>query len=226
MAFSLFVHSLVPSALTQEPQVPGGKTTPDKSMTGGSQQSAKDALASKTPEKFRKVITNGDIQSSPFTTFGGLFYTSAGSINDCDAFCFDQVRILAFQPSSEKNPHWRQEVLEQIEFVRSDSLWQSYLHQLYDAHNRICRATFDKQDEMHGSGNMRNMGPQEIAITEKYEKKIKDEQDNLAELLARQAEMQKRFADKPYANSFATLRGNRMLTGYCSKARMIYPQYY
>jgi hypothetical protein len=73
---------------------------------------------------------------------------------------------------------------------------------------------------------MRNMGPQEIAITEKYEKKIKGEQDNLAELLARQAEMQKRFADKPYANSFATLQGNRKLTGYCSKARMIYPQYY
>lgn len=107
----------------------------------------------KTPAvKAKKVITNDDIRSSPFTGFGALFYTNSGSINDCDANCFDQVRLFA-QVNADKNSDWRRDVLKELELVRSD--------------------------------------------------------------VGRQLTLQKKFADKPYANSFATVQGTRMQGGFC-----------
>ncbi len=60
-----------------------------------------------------KVITNDDISGSSFASFGGLFYFNTGAINDCDANCFDQVRLFANRFDVEKNPNWRREVLQQ-----------------------------------------------------------------------------------------------------------------
>jgi len=180
------------------------------------QQDDKKELAVKP----KRVITNDDIKSSPFTGFGGLFYTNAGSINDCDANCFDQLRIFT-QTNAEKNPDWRREVLE---VVRSDSEWQAYLNQLYEAHRKVCQLTFDKADELRKSGNARNLGPQEIAITEKYDLQTKTAQAELAAVVAQQSTMQKKFSDKLYANVFATMQGTRMRSGFCSPARVIYPR--
>jgi hypothetical protein len=179
------------------------------------------AEAVKPPAKPKRVITNDDIKSSPYSGFGGLFYTNSGSINDCDANCFDQVRAFA-QVDAEHNPNWRRDVLHQLELVRSDSEWQTYLHDLYDAHRKVCQVTFDKMDEMRTSGNTRNLGPQEIAITEKYDVQMKTAQGDLSAAVARQFMLQKKFADKPYANSFATIQGTRMQGGFCSQARVIY----
>jgi hypothetical protein len=211
------------SAQEQQPDdknTKAGKPSED----GATQASSGPASPAKSVDKPKKIITNDDIKSSPFVSFGGLFYMNSGSINDCDANCFDQVRLFSFQPGSEKNPTWRHDVLEQLEMVRSDSEWQGYLRQLYDAHNRICHLTFDKQDEMRRSGNTRNMGPQEIAITEKYDEKMKAAQDDLSALAEQQSAIQKRFADKQYANSFATVQSTRMRSGFCSQARVIYLQ--
>jgi hypothetical protein len=178
----------------------------------------------KTPAvKPKKVITNDDIRSSPFAGFGGLFYTNSGSINDCDANCFDQVRLFA-QVNAEKNSDWRRGVLKELELVRSDGEWQAYLHELYDAHQKVCQLTFDKGDELKRSGNTRNLGPREIAITEKYDVKMKAAQAELSAVVGRQTTLQKKFADKRYANSFATAQGTRMQAGFCSQARVIYSQ--
>jgi hypothetical protein len=97
--------------------------------------------------------------SSPTTTsslrrtssFGGLFYMSTGSINDCDAACFDQLRATAMV-TSETNPNWRREVLRQLDVARSEGEWQAYRHDVYRAHNKVCQFTFDKQDELRRSG--------------------------------------------------------------------------
>jgi hypothetical protein len=101
---------------------------------------------------------------------------------------------------------------------------QAYLHQLYDAHNTVCHLAFDKQDEMRRFGNSRNMGPQEIDITEKYDGKMKTAQEQLAALAAQQPAQQKKFTERPYASSFATVQGSRMQGGFCSQWRVIYPQ--
>jgi hypothetical protein len=102
-------------------------------------------------------ITNDHMKSSPFAGFGGLFYTNSGSINDCDANCFDQVRLFA-QVNADQNSDWRRDVLKQLELVRSDGEWQAYLHELYDVHNKVRQLTFDKADELRRSENTRNLG--------------------------------------------------------------------
>ena len=170
------------------------------------------------------VITNDDIKPSPYSSFGGLFYMSTGSINDCDAGCFDQVRAMAMV-NSETNPNWRRDVLRQLDLVRSDGEWQAYLHDVYRAHNKVCQSTFDKQDELRKSGgSFRNLGPQQIAITEKYDEQAKAAQDEVSAQVARQQQIQRKFADKPYANAFATIQGTRMMGGFCSQAKVIYPE--
>jgi len=199
----------------QEQRPPGEKSAVD---------SAAQASAAKAASKPRHVITNDDIKPSNDSGFGGVFYTSAGSINDCDAGCFDQVRGMAMV-RNETNPNWREDVLRQLEMVRSDGEWQAYLHDMYITHNKVCQLGFDKQDELRRSGaSFRNLGPQQIAITEKYDERTKAAQDELAGQVARQQGVQRKFADRPYANAFASIQGTRMMGGFCSQARVIYPE--
>jgi len=218
----LLPASLLATAV-QEQQADDKKPSPEKPATDSASQEPTVAAPAKPASKPKKVITNDDIKSSPFSSFGGLFYTNSGSINDCDANCFDQVHVMA-HVGLEKNPNWRSDVLEQIDQVRSDGEWQAYLHELYNAHNKVCQLTFDKEDELRRSGNRRNLGPQEIAISEKYDEKMKAAQADLSEAVARQSASQKKFSGRPYANSFASLQGTRMQAGFCSQARVIYLQ--
>jgi hypothetical protein len=168
------------------------------------------------------VITNSDIQSSPFAGFGGLFHTNSGSVNGCDAMCFDQSRLLGRQTNEQETTR-RRRVLEQLDLVRSDREWQAYLHQLYDAHDKICHLTFDKNDELRGAGSHRNMGSQEIAIAEKYDDRMQAAKDTLAGVETRQAAVRQRFLGKPYALAFTDLQAMRMRSGFCSQARLNYP---
>jgi hypothetical protein len=128
------------------------------------------------------------------------------------------------QMGLDKNPDWRRDVLKQLDRVRSDGEWQAYLHELYDAHNKVCQLSFDKADELRRAGNTRNVGPQEIAITEKYDERMKAAQTVLSDAVARQSAMQRKFAEKPFAKSFATIEGTRIQGGFCCKSRVIYLQ--
>jgi hypothetical protein len=179
------------------------------------------STTAKPATKPKRIITNDDIKSSPDSGFGGVFYVSAGAINNCDSMCFDQLRWTAW-PGGKESPDWRRDVLQQLDFVRSDSEWQGYLHELYRAHDAICQLTFDKQDELRRSGGTRNLGPHEIAIADKYDDKISAAQATLTSAVARESELRKRFADKPVANSFAMTQGLRMKGGFCSQSKVIF----
>jgi hypothetical protein len=219
-----FLPAFPMSLAAQEQQQQDQRPTADKTTADGAAQASTTAATGKPASKPRHVITNDDIKSSPYSSFGGLFYMSTGSINDCDAGCFDQVRAMAMV-NSETNPNWRREVLRQLDLVRSDGEWQAYLHNVYRAHNKVCQFTFDKQDELRRSGaSFRNLGPQQIAITEKYDQQTKAAQDELSAQVARQQHIQKKFAEKPYPNAFATIQGTRMMGGFCSQAKVIYPE--
>ena len=208
----------------QEQQQQDQKSSTDKATADGAAQVSTTSATGKPASRPKHVITNDDIKPSPYASFGGLFYMSTGSINDCDAGCFDQVRMMA-TASLEATPNWRREVLRQIELVRSDGEWQAYLHDLYGAHNKLCQLTFDKQDELRRSGgSFRNLGPQQIAITDKYDEATKAAQDDLSAQVERQPQIQRKFADRPYANAFAAIQGTRMTSGFCSQARVIYPE--
>jgi hypothetical protein len=219
-----FLPAFSVSLPAQEQQQQDQKPPVDKTTADGAAQASTTAATGKPASKPRHVITNDDIKPSPYGSFGGLFYMSAGSINDCDAGCFDQVRAMTMV-NPETNPNWRREVLRQLDLVRSDAEWQAYLHDLFRAHNKLCQLTFDKQDELRRSGgSFRNLGPQQIAITEKYDEQTKAAQDDLSAQVARQPQIQKKFAEKPYANAFATIQGTRMAGGFCSQAKVIYPE--
>lgn len=218
--FSAFPVSLAAQEQQQQDQRPPA----DKTTAEGAAQASTTAATGKPASKPRHVITNDDIKPSSDSGFGGLFYTSAGSINDCDANCFDQVHAMAMVKSG-TNPNWREEVLRQLDLVRSDGEWQAYLHDMYRAHNKVCQLGFDKQDELRRSGaSFRNLGPQQIAITENYDGLTKAAQDELSAQVARQQQIQRKFAQQPYANAFATIQGTRMTGGFCSQARVIYPE--
>lgn len=51
---------------------------------------------------------------------------------------------------------------------------------------------------------------------------MKTAQAELSAEVARQFMLQKKFTDKPYANTFAGIQGTRMQGGFCSQARVIY----
>jgi hypothetical protein len=219
-----FLPACPMSLAAQEQQQQDQKPSADKTTADGAAQASTTAATGQPASKPRHVITNDDIKPSPYSSFGGLFYMSTGSINDCDAGCFDQVRAMAMV-NSETNPNWRRDVLRQLDLVRSDGEWQAYLHDVYRAHNKVCQSTFDKQDELRRSGgSFRNLGPQQIAITEKYDEQAKAAQDEVSAHVARQQQIQKKFAEKPYANAFATIQGTRMMGGFCSQAKVIYPE--
>jgi hypothetical protein len=220
---SAFLTVSILNASTQDPQQEDKKPPAARPATDGTGPANDTAAPAKPANKPRKIITNDDIKSSPFAGFGGLFYTNSGSINDCDAGCFDQVRLFGKRGVNE-NPDWRRDVLRQLDQVRSDGEWQAYLHELYDAHNKVCQLTFDKTDELRRAGNTRNLGPQEIAITEKYDEKMKTAQAILSDAVARQAAVERKFAEKPFANAFAAVQGTRMQAGFCSQARVIFLQ--
>ncbi len=200
----------------QEPAAVDKKSTPDKPAADPASQSP-----APVAPKPKKVITNDDIKSSPFVGFGGAFYVSAGSINDCDESCFDGVRVLSNTWIAGKDPGWRTELLRQIDVVRSDSEWQAYLRQLYDAHSDLCQLSLDRQDELNRSGNNRDLGPLEIAIAEKYDRKLDAARAALAHLVSQQSTLQRKFATKPYANAFANSQVVKMNAGSCSQRPVI-----
>jgi hypothetical protein len=219
-----FPVSLAAQEQQQDQKQQDQKPSAEKSAVNGAAQTSTTALTGKPASKPKHVITNDDIKPSPYSSFGGLFYMSTGSINDCDASCFDQVRAMTMV-GYETNPNWRREVLRQLDLLRSDGEWQAYLHDVYTAHNKICQLTFDKQDELRKSGStFRNLGPQQIAITEKYDQQSKAAQDELSAQVARQHQIQKKFAENRYATGFATIQGTRMMGGFCSQAKVIYPE--
>jgi hypothetical protein len=209
------------AARESQSQSPDDKKSPDKTTTMTTAPAQSPEV--KPVVKPKHVITNDDIKSSPDSGFGGVFYTNSGSINDCNADCFDQVRSLSTADAG-NDLNWRRDVLHQIESVRSNGEWQAYLHELFNAHNKICQLNFDKSDELHRSGGTRNMGPQQVAITEKYDRSLGAAQAELSAAVARQSTEQKKFGDKPFANAFSSLQGAHMAGGFCSQSKMIFLQ--
>jgi hypothetical protein len=53
---------------------------------------------------------------------------------------------------------------------------------------------------------------------------MKAAQAALSDTVARQSSLQNKFAEKPFANSFAVVQGTRMRSGFCSQASVIFLQ--
>jgi len=205
-------------AAAQEAQ--DAKPAPQEKTTGDGAQTAP-AASAKPSDKPKKVITNDDLKSSG-SSYGGNFATPFGQINDCDSTCFDAVRSWT-RASGTENQNWRRDELEAIDRVRGDPEWQRYLRDIYEAQRKVCQVTNDRRDELFKFANPRNVTPEEIAIDEKYDPKMKAAQAELEGLRTKLGAMQKKFFSNPYAYQFAIMQGMRTMTVNCpSTPRTIY----
>ena len=69
----------------------------------------------KSPDKPRRVITNDDLKGGGGSGFSPMEFSE---INDCDRYCFENVRQLARAPTG-SNPNWKRDLLQAIDRVRS-----------------------------------------------------------------------------------------------------------
>lgn len=207
----------------QRQQQQDAKPAPaEKPPADAAQQApATPAAPAKPADKPKKVITNDDLKSYGDGGSTGGFLTGFGPINDCNKSCFDQVRMFARVDAAE-NPNWKREALDGIDWVRRDTEWQRYLRDVYDVRRKGCQLASDKMQELARFADPRNVTPQEIAIDEKYDGKIKAAQAELETVRARQDALLKRFAANPYALQFATVQGMRLTSIYCPPITIFY----
>ncbi len=162
------------------------------------------------------MITNDDLKGGG--SDGGFSAANFSQINDCDRSCFDQVRQLALvNPAA--NPNWKRDLLQAIDTVRKDDDWQKYLRDLYDVHLKFCQFGSEKRDELAKYADPHNVTPKEIAIDEKYDAKFKETQTQLSNVYARQAAVQRKFAENPFAYQFTIVQTNRIQNANCGAQR-------
>jgi hypothetical protein len=141
-----------------------------------------------------------------------------GEVNDCDRYCFENVRQMARVPTG-SNPNWKRDLLQAIDRVRSDAEWQSYLRALYDVHMKFCQLGDEKREELDRYADPHNVTPREIAIDDKYDAKFKGVQVTLHTLYYRQAELQRRFGANPFALQFSIVQASRIQNANCAAQR-------
>ena len=139
-------------------------------------------------------------------------------INDCDRYCFENVRQSARAPTG-SNPNWKRDLLQAIDRVRSDAEWQTYLRELYNVHLKFCQLGDEKREELNRDADPHNVTPREIAIDDKYDAKFKEVQATLQTLYYRQADLQKRFGANPFAFQFSIVQTSRIQNANCAQQR-------
>ena len=125
------------------------------------------------PEKPRRVITNDDLKGGGGSGFSPMEFSE---INDCDRYCFENVRQLA-RASTSSNPNWKRDLLQAIDRIRSDAEWQTYLRELYDVHLKFCQLGDEKREEPSRDADPHNVTRREIAIHDKYDAKFKEDRE-------------------------------------------------
>ena len=93
-----------PSPTEQKPS-----DTPQQQPTAASSAPAVTATPpAKPPDKPRRVITNDDLKGGGGSGFSPMEFSE---INDCDRYCFENVRQLARVPTG-SNPNWKRDLLQ------------------------------------------------------------------------------------------------------------------
>jgi hypothetical protein len=172
-------------------------------------------LPPKPPDKPRRVITNDDLKGGGGSGFSPMEFSE---INDCDRYCFENVRQLARAPTG-SNPNWKRDLLQAIDRVRSDAEWQTYLRELYNVHLKFCQLGDEKREELNRDADPHNVTPREIAIDDKYDAKFQEVQATLQTLYYRQADLQKRFGANPFAFQFSIVQTSRIQNANCAQQR-------
>jgi hypothetical protein len=132
-----------------------------------------EATTPKPATKPHRVITNDDIEGK-----GAALYPSSTSvidlnhINDCDRYCFEQVRQASHMPTG-SNANWKRALLDAIEKVSADTAWQANLEQLARIKGKYCTLEADKNADLARHARPGTVTAGEISIEEAYERKVR-----------------------------------------------------
>ncbi len=196
--------------------------TPAVSQQHAATNSVKTEKPSST--KPHKIYTNDDLKGSGSNdNFGGSMPPGLDHINDCNTMCFDQIKAFS-QVNTNSNPNWRHDALEAVELVRNDGEWQRYLRDFYSAQYRLCLLNYDRNKDMARTADPSNVTPQEIAVAEKYDVKLKEVQTELQTLRVRGAATQRKFITNRMAYQFAMLQTSWVASIYFYRVQYMVPR--
>ena len=198
----------------------------DATPSVSQQQSANNSSEAEKPTstKPRKIYTNDDLKGSGGNdNFGGAMPPGLDHINDCNTMCFDQIKAFS-QVNTNTNPNWRHDALDAVELVRNDGEWQRYLRDFYNAQYRLCMLNYDRNKDMARNADPPNVTPQEIAVAEKYDVKLKEVQTELQVLRVRGAATQRKFMTNRMAYQFAMLQTSWVASVYFYRVQYMVPR--
>lgn len=211
-----------PGALTLAGQQDDAKRPAQEKPAADAQQKPSTPVPT-APEqaKPKRVITNDDLLQG-FNNEGlGLSPAEFNEVNNCDRSCFEYLRQSARIDSGDAR--WRRKVLQAVDLVRKDPEWQKILHEIYDLHFKLCDLADQEREELNRDGDPRNVTRQQISIEEKYEARLKDLQEQLRAVQARQSALVSKANDNLIAYRFRIYQENRVQNAAC--AQRTYPNY-
>jgi hypothetical protein len=138
----------------------------------------------KPPAKPHKVLTNDDIDARPHdvTIEGGRDILQ--QLNTCDRTCFDQVAQRA-GVNGGYSPRWKLALLDAIETVKADPVWQGILGEILGVQGLACETQVRKTEDLRKYADSRNITPSELAVERQYEPKFREIHNRLNAALDR-----------------------------------------
>jgi hypothetical protein len=190
----------------------------DASQKTSSSATDSEKLASKP----KKIYTNDDLHGGSGDDYGSL-PPGFDPINDCNTACFDRIRTFA-QVDTNANPNWRHDALAAVDLIRSDTEWQRFLRDFYNAQYRLCMLGNDQRTDMARTADPHNVTPQEIVVAEKYDAKLKELQAELQALRVRGSGLQRKYVSNRMAYQFTVLQTSWVANVYFYRVQYLVPR--
>jgi hypothetical protein len=138
----------------------------------------------KPPAKPHKVYTNEDIDARPHDITIEGSRDILQQLNTCDRTCFDQVAQRAGLNGG-SGPRWKLALLDSIEAVKADAVWQGILGEILGVQGLACETQVRKTEDLRKYADARNITPSELAVEREYEPKFREIHNRLNAALDR-----------------------------------------
>jgi hypothetical protein len=213
------------------PKPAAAANPPAENSTRGAQGAAPEAGtpppiaqgASKPAAKSHHVITNEDLEAEQAQLASAHSDIDISNINDCDATCFENVRVGS-NSYVVRNTDWKRDLLHGIDQVTQDARWQSALYQIARLKSKFCDLSQGKNDAIANRADPQTMTEDEIAIDEAYDRKFQAAQSELNEAYVEADAIIRTYSGivVPFMNLQKQRAGNRVCV---IRYRVKYPGY-
>lgn len=191
LAFVFSISGLTASAQSPDPAGSSPQSSPASTPCTANcpQTPAKPAAANpdapaKPPAKPHKVITNDDMDARPHDITMSGTRDILQQLNTCDRTCFDQVAQRA-GVYTYNNSRWKLSLLDAIEVVKADAVWQGILGEIIGIQGLACETQAKKTEDIRRFADPRSVTPSELAVEREYEPKFREIRGRLNAVLDR-----------------------------------------